>query len=202
MLCSINSLQTHHHLLRVFSFSILLFLARIPLTSCLRQMPPGPPPPCHKEALQLNEQQLNDPRCIVRSRPTRGLGDRCPTQRLICARVEQSFATSRLVKETQTLWKEKASRWPLGYLQWHSCQIGTAGDKHSLLPRQIRRNTSNDDVNNFALGKVKRLLELSSSVFTTLAFYFRLATFPRCCSSRSGGAYSVSSCGCLEAAAL
>lgn len=54
----------------------------------------------------------------------------------------------------------------------------------------------------FPSGEAKRLLEPSSGVFTTLAFYFRLATFPRCCSSRSGGACSVSSCGCLEAAAL
>lgn len=48
MLCSKNSQQAHHHLLGVFSFSILLLKARIPSTSCLRRLPPGPHCPATK----------------------------------------------------------------------------------------------------------------------------------------------------------
>lgn len=69
-------------------------------------------------------------------------------------------------------------------------------------PAPHERQTRRNDVIKFPSGKVKRPVKLSSSIFTILAFYFRLAAFPRCCASRSGGAYSVSSCGCLAAAAL
>lgn len=58
-----------------FSISIRL-LAPIPSTSHLRQIPLGPPR--HKDVLQLNEQQLIDPHCLARSRPTWDLGDRRP----------------------------------------------------------------------------------------------------------------------------
>lgn len=61
---------------------------------------------------------------------------------------------------------------------------GEAVNKHLPPERHIRRIASKDDV------------------FMTLAFYFRLAMFPHCCLSRRSSAYSVSSCGCFEAAAL
>lgn len=80
---------------------------------------------------------------------------------------------------------------------------GDAVNKHLPPERQIRRIASNDDADNFSVRRTEKATKAFEQVsLTTLAFYFRLATFPRCCSSRTSGAYSVSSCGCFEAAAL
>lgn len=141
-------------------------------------MPPGPPPPRRKEALQLNEQQLNDPRCLGRGRSTPGLDDRRPPPRFICAGVGRPFATSRPLKGTRTASKEKASRWPQGSFGRIHVRWGRSQQTPAPPERQIRRIASNDDADNFPSGELKRLQKLSSSFSYDISLLFQISHVP------------------------